>query len=88
MSDERNLTCEQALRFLAAYLDGELQDATDREVESHLARCRSCYSRVDFEKRVKQQLAVLGRTDVRPEFTERIRRLLGQFAASPDTPEP
>lgn len=88
MNGERNLTCEEALRFLAAHLDGELQDATDREVESHLARCRSCYSRADFETRVKQQLAALGRTDIRPEFAERIRRLLGQFAPSPDTHEP
>ena len=87
MKDERVLSCEEALRFLAAYLDGELEEATDREVESHLSRCRSCYSRADFETRMKQQVAALGRSEVRPEFAERIRRLLSRFSTSPDVPE-
>lgn len=88
MSDERILTCEEALRFLAAYLDGELEDpSTDRDVERHLTRCRSCYSRADFEKGMKLQLGALGRSEVRPEFAERIRRLMSRFPASPDTPE-
>jgi len=87
MKDERVLNCEEALRHLAAYLDGELEDAPDRDVESHLARCRSCYSRADFERRMKQQVATLGRSEVRPEFAERIRRLVHRFTASADTPE-
>ena len=75
MTDARVLTCDEALRFLAEYLDGELEHATDRDVESHLARCRSCYSRADFEKRLKLQVAALGRSEVSPELAERIRRL-------------
>ncbi len=76
MTDARILTCDEALRLLAEYLDGELEQATDRDVESHLARCRSCFSRVDFEQRLKLQVAALGRSDVSPEFAERIRRLM------------
>jgi anti-sigma factor RsiW len=84
------LSCEEALRFLAAYLDGELAGASPREIEDHLARCRSCYSRAEFERRMKQELAALakGRTDVPAAFSDRIRRLLGQFAGTPDIPEP
>lgn len=82
MTDARILTCDEALRFLAEYLDGELEQATDRDVESHLARCRSCYSRVDFEKRLKLQVAALGRSEVSPEFVERIRRLMDLSAES------
>lgn len=78
----RTLTCEEALRFLAAYLDGELDAAPGEELESHLARCRSCYSRVEFERRMKAELAALGRAPVAPAFAERIRRLLQQFTAS------
>ncbi|MGH8621776.1 MAG: anti-sigma factor family protein [Burkholderiales bacterium] len=87
MTDKRILTCEEALRFLAAYLDGELDDATDRDLESHLARCRACYSRVDFEKRLKQHVGTLGRSEVRPEFVERIHKLLSGFTPSPGAPE-
>ena len=87
MTDERVLTCEEALRFMAAYLDGQLEDVEDREVESHLGRCRSCYSWADFERRLKQQVAALGRSEVRPEFVERIRQLMGRFVAPPTAPE-
>lgn len=87
MRGERVLTCEEALRFLTAYLDGQLEDVEDREVESHLGRCRSCYSRADFERRLKQQVAALGRSDVRPEFVERIRQLMGRFVTPPTAPE-
>ena len=80
MTDGRVLTCDEALRFLAEYLDGELERATDRDVESHLARCRSCYSRADFEKRLKLQVAAIGHSEVSPEFTERIRRLMDRNA--------
>jgi anti-sigma factor RsiW len=84
MKDERILTCEEALRFLAAYLDGELEPGMDHEVEDHLARCRSCYSRADFEKRLKERVATLGRSEVSLTFADRIRRLMGRFEASPD----
>jgi anti-sigma factor (TIGR02949 family) len=87
MTDERVLNCEEALRYLAAYLDGELEATTDGDVESHLARCRSCYSRADFERRMKEQVAALARSEVRPEFAERIRQLVNRFTSSPDIPE-
>jgi anti-sigma factor (TIGR02949 family) len=85
MSGTRVLTCEEALHFLATYLDGELGPETDRELEAHLARCRSCYSRADFERRLKDRLAGLGQSDVRREFAERMRRLMDAFPGS--TPE-
>jgi len=87
MSGQRDLTCEEALGFLAAYLDDELEGATERDVESHLARCRSCYSRADFEQRLRGQLASLGQSTVRPEFAERIQQILSTFPPAPQTPE-
>lgn len=87
MTETRVLTCEEALGFLAAYLDGEMQGSGDRDVEQHLARCRSCYSRAEFEKRMKQQLGSLSRSDVRPEFAERMRGLLDRFTPSADAGE-
>lgn len=79
MSGARVLTCEEALRFLATYLDGELGPGADREVEDHLARCRSCYSRADFERRLKERLAALGQSAVRPEFAARMQQLVSAF---------
>lgn len=85
MSGTRSLTCEQALQFLAIYLDGELGAGADRELEAHLARCRSCFSRAEFERRLKERLATLGQSEVRREFAERMQRLMSDFPGS--TPE-
>ena len=85
MTDQRVLTCEEALRFLAAYLDGELEEGADQGVERHLERCKSCFSRAEFEKQMKQRVAALGRQDVPAEFAGRIRRLLAGFTVPPAT---
>lgn len=81
MTEPRWLTCEEAVRLLAAYLDQELQHEDHQHVERHLQHCRSCYSRAEFEKHLKQQLGQLGREPVRPEFEGRIRSLIARFEA-------
>ena len=72
-------TCEDALRVLAAHLDGELDGA--RELERHLETCRSCYSRAEFERRLKARVADLGHEPVSDALSRRIRTLIGDFTA-------
>lgn len=83
MSNSEPINCEEALRLLAVYLDGELHGAEHMSVEQHLKTCRSCYSRSEFERRLKTELSHLGRDDVRPAFEQHIRQLITQFTASP-----
>lgn len=74
------LGCEEALRRLAAYLDDELDTGAAAEVERHLERCRSCFSRAEFERRLKDRIREdLGVTAVPDVFEERIRSLLGSL---------
>ena len=70
------MRCEDALRLLAMHLDRELPAATDSDVERHLALCRSCYSRAEFERRLKTQLGALGAAEVPASLETRIRRLI------------
>lgn len=72
-------SCEDALRLLAAHLDQELDAPTSGQMERHLETCRSCYSRAEFEKRLKASLAELGREPVRPELADRVRSLIRTF---------
>lgn len=81
-ADETVLTCEQAIRLLAAYLDLELDPSSRGDVERHLSICRSCYSRHEFEKRLKAQLAQLDEEQVSPGFQERIHGLVARFSAA------
>lgn len=78
MTDIRS--CEDALKLLAQHLDGELDAPTHRQLEEHLDTCRSCYSRAEFERRLKAHVAELAREPVRPQLASRIQTLIRDFA--------
>lgn len=59
MSRDR-LTCEQAIRQLAVYLDRELDSATSAAIARHLASCRECSTRAEFEKRLRTKVRQAG----------------------------
>lgn len=82
MSNSTTIDCQEALRLLAAFLDDELPGDTRASVDRHLERCRSCFSRAEFERRLKREIARLIRDEVTPGFEERIRRLVADFTAS------
>lgn len=77
------LDCEEALRALVDFLDGELPPDAQQDVHRHLETCHSCYSRAEFERRLAEQLASLGRHALEPEFALRIRTLLDGIAEHP-----
>ena len=79
MTDTISMSCEEAIRQIASYLDGELDGAVRSKLEEHLDRCRSCCSRHEFEKGLKERLAGLGRESIRPDFEARIRNILSRF---------
>jgi anti-sigma factor (TIGR02949 family) len=76
MSETTNMQCDDALRLLAQYLDRELTDGEHTEIERHLRTCRSCFSRSEFERRLKGELAALSAADVPTTLQHRIRALL------------
>ena len=86
MSTPEMIGCEEALKLLALYVDGELESVEHAGVEDHLSICRSCYSRAEFERRLKGELARLRREEVSAAFEHRIRRLIGGFqSAAPES---
>ena len=79
MSDPRALDCEEVLRVIFAYLDGELQGMEQEAVDAHLERCRSCFSRADFERRLKRRMTDLASQEPSPAFEHRIRSLIDRL---------
>jgi anti-sigma factor (TIGR02949 family) len=79
MSDADTIGCEQALKRLLEFLDRELSDREHDSVERHLRTCRSCFSRMEFEGRLKQQLSALSGDEVPKEARDRIRALIKGF---------
>jgi anti-sigma factor (TIGR02949 family) len=83
MSDPEPISCEDALRRLAAFLDQELPGDDRLSVERHLETCRSCFSRAEFERRLKREMTRLGREEVSPTFERRVRGLIASFSTAP-----
>ena len=79
MSERDNIGCEEALRRLAEFIDCELSESEQDNVERHLRTCRSCYSRMEFESRLKQRLSALSGDDAPAKSRDRIRRLIQGF---------
>jgi mycothiol system anti-sigma-R factor len=79
MSDIKEIGCEEALRRMFEYLDRELDGARHAEMEQHLHTCRACFSRAEFERRLKGKLGTAGNEPAPPEFEYRIKNLLRRF---------
>lgn len=73
------ISCEEALKQLAEYLDHELEGHAHDEMEHHLETCRACFSRAEFERSLKRRLADAGAEKVPGELQARIRKLLGEY---------
>jgi anti-sigma factor (TIGR02949 family) len=75
----KNFDCEQALKRLLEYVDRELTDDDREGVEHHLRTCRSCFSRMDFERQLKGKIHDLSRETVSPSAEDRIKALIKGF---------
>jgi anti-sigma factor (TIGR02949 family) len=74
------MNCQQALQWLARYLDGELDAESSGELEGHLAECRECFSLAEFERRLRKIVRQSCEGEqAPPELQERVARLLRRF---------
>jgi anti-sigma factor (TIGR02949 family) len=71
--------CERALTRLLEFIDHELADGEHDSVERHLRTCRSCFSRMEFESRLKERVSALSTEEVPSASRERVRNLIKRF---------
>lgn len=78
--------CDEVLRDLDLYLDGELPAGRAEVVERHLSTCSPCLARRDFRRRVIEIVREKCRTAAEPpaNLHVRIRRSIGIRISSPD----
>jgi anti-sigma factor (TIGR02949 family) len=69
------IDCEQALARIFELIDHELKGEEREAMEHHLHTCRSCFSRAEFERRLKSKLQALRETDT-AAARRRIEKLL------------
>ena len=71
--------CDEVLRDLDLYLDGERPAARARTVERHLSECSLCLARGEFRRRVIEVVRTKCRSQEEPPASLhlRIRRSIG-----------
>lgn len=70
----REIDCDEVMRQLFDFLDDEVDMGAHEEIHQHIEDCRSCFSRVEFERELKQRVQGAGRAAA-PQSLE--RRLSG-----------
>jgi anti-sigma factor (TIGR02949 family) len=76
---KRSIDCEQALRKVLEYIDHELEGDDRALMEKHLQTCKSCFSRTEFERLLKERMGDLRQEDASPHMSQRINQLLRSF---------
>ncbi len=81
----RALSCEEVIERLFDYLDRELDAQQAADIEWHLDRCRDCFTRAEFERRLRARVAATGTAKAPPRLHQRIRTLLDRYDESDTT---
>ena len=75
MTKKQTIDCEKALSRIFEFIDHELNAQEREAMQEHLHTCKSCFSRAEFERRLKQKLTGL-RQEADPTAKTRIEKLI------------
>lgn len=77
--DSEMTSCEEALRLVHEYLDGELDAVPQRRVKEHFDKCQKCYPHLHLESAFRDAVrrAAAGET-APPELKARLVELLAE----------
>lgn len=73
------LSCEEVIEKLLEYLDRELDATAQLEIERHLETCRGCFSRAEFERRLRARVAEAGKVKAPESLRRRVRALVARY---------
>jgi mycothiol system anti-sigma-R factor len=75
--------CEEALRTLYYFLDGELTPARRQAIQRHLNECSPCLEAFDFEAELKLVVARCCRDQVPEGLRQRVADVLSRASQPP-----
>ena len=77
---KHEIDCERALRMIFQFIDHELGGSEREAMQRHLHTCKSCFSRAEFERRLKEKVSGLRQEQDAPAVLRgRVGRLLKSF---------
>jgi anti-sigma factor (TIGR02949 family) len=75
----KQIECEEAIKMLLEYLDHELDHHNHKALENHLHKCRSCFTRMEFEKRLKSIVVDAKEEHASDKLRNRIKKLTENY---------
>lgn len=75
----RPLDCEEVIDHLFDYLNRELDTETLAAIDRHIELCRGCFSRAEFERRLRARLAETGEAEAPESLRRRARSIIERF---------
>jgi mycothiol system anti-sigma-R factor len=78
--------CQDALRTLYHYLDGELTPERRLDIQRHLSECSPCLGAFDFEAELKAIVARCCRDQVPDSLRQKIAEALTKASDSAEEP--
>jgi anti-sigma factor (TIGR02949 family) len=81
-------SCEDVRAALGDYIDGDVSPDIRRELETHLAECRTCQVLYDTTRKTLRIVTDVGSFEVPEAISERLitRIMAGLTASPPDAP--
>lgn len=73
----RRIDCDEVLREVWSYLDGEIEETRYLEIETHVEECAGCGPRYEFQRRLLSLIQIRCKQGPLPESVrQRLFRLL------------
>jgi anti-sigma factor (TIGR02949 family) len=73
------ITCEEVIEQLFEFLDRELESELGHRIDHHLERCRDCYTRAEFEKRLRSKVNEATEAKAPERLRSRLRQVIDDF---------
>jgi anti-sigma factor (TIGR02949 family) len=72
-------SCEQVIQGVWEFLDREMTDESIKQVQVHLELCRSCFSRMEFERLLRDRMRNQTNHGCPEALKRRIRAIIETF---------
>lgn len=76
---EQELRCEEVIERLFEFLDDELDAHSSACIERHLQRCRDCFSRAEFERRLRAKISEAAADRAPQRLRRRVQTILDRY---------
>lgn len=75
MPGDEKVDCREALARLFELLDDELDHISDQHIIDHLYHCKSCNTRLEFEKLLRERIKI----DTEHVASDRLKKRISTF---------